>query len=42
MAYYMFVNHGWAPGRILELPFEEKALLAQMISREINNRPGKK
>ena len=26
LAYYMFVNHGWAPGRVAELSPGEKAV----------------
>lgn len=38
LAYYMFVNHGWSPSRILELPQREKALLTQMAIKEIKSR----
>ena len=38
MAYYMFVNHGWAPSKYIELPQRERALLVLFALREIKDR----
>lgn len=39
LAYYMFVNHGWAPGRVTELSPGEKALAVLFALKEIKSRP---
>lgn len=39
LAYYMFVNHGWAPGRVAELSPGEKVLAALFAMKEIKSRP---
>lgn len=38
LAYYMFVNHGWAPHKVAELPFRERVLMLQMADKEIKSR----
>lgn len=37
-AYYMFVNHGWAPSKYDDLPRRERALIAAFALREIKER----
>ena len=37
-AYYCFVNLGWPPSKYEELPFRERALIAEFIRREIESR----
>lgn len=39
LAYYMFVNHGWAPSRVSELPPRERTLVALFALKEIKSRP---
>lgn len=39
LAYYMFVNHGWRPQRVADLPYREKVLMIEMALKEINSRP---
>ena len=39
LAYYMFVNHGWRPQQVLDLPYREKILLTQLALKEIRSRP---
>lgn len=38
LAYYMFVNHGWRPGRVSELSPEEKILMTLFAVKEIRAR----
>lgn len=38
LAYYMFVNHGWRPGRVAELPPEEKVMMTVFALKEIRSR----
>lgn len=38
LAYYMFVNHGWRPQKVCDLPDREKALLTQFAVKEIRSR----
>lgn len=39
LAYYMFVNHGWTPGRVAELSPGEKVLATLFALKEIKSRP---
>ena len=39
LAYYMFVNHGWRPRRVEDLPYREKLLMTQFALKEIHSRP---
>ena len=39
LAYYMFVNHGWAPGQVDVLTDREKVLTTQFALKEIHSRP---
>lgn len=39
LAYYMFANHGWNPGRVSGLPSREKILLTLFALKEIKSRP---
>lgn len=39
LAYYMFVNHGWHPGQVAELPERERVLMLEMALKEIRSRP---
>ena len=39
LAYYMFVNHGWAPGQVDVLTDREKVLMTQFALKEIHARP---
>lgn len=38
MAYYCFVNLGWPPSKYLALPYRERALIAEMVAREVKAR----
>lgn len=38
LAYYMFVNHGWAPHQVAELPLRERVLMIEMMVREAKAR----
>lgn len=42
LAYYMFVNHGWNPGKVPGLPFRERALMFAMAEKEIQSRQKKR
>jgi len=37
----MFVNHGWAPGRVAELTSREKVIATLFAIKEIKDRPKK-
>lgn len=39
LAYYMFVNHGWRPRQVAELPERERVLMLEMALKEIRSRP---
>lgn len=39
LGYYMFVNHGWRPRRVVRLPPREKILLTLFALKEIRSRP---
>lgn len=39
LAYYLFVNHGWAPGRVAALSPGEKVLMTLFALKEIKSRP---
>jgi len=39
LAYYMFVNHGWRPQQVDDLPDREKLLMSQFALKEIHSRP---
>lgn len=39
LAYYMFVNHGWAPSRVSEPLPRERTLVALFALKEIKSRP---
>lgn len=38
LAYYMFVNHGWNPQRVADMPFRERVLMLEMALKEIKSR----
>ncbi len=38
LAYYMFVNHGWRPQQVEDLPFREKLLMTLFALKEIRSR----
>ena len=35
----MFVNHGWRPQQVADLPDREKILMTEMALKEIRSRP---
>lgn len=39
LAYYMFVNHGWRPRQVADLPLREKILMTRFALKEIHSRP---
>ena len=39
LAYYMFVNHGWRPQQVDDLPYREKLLMTEFALKEIRSRP---
>lgn len=38
IAYYCFVNLGWTPSTYANLPFRERALVAEFVVREMESR----
>lgn len=38
LAYYMFVNHGWRPSAVSELPARERVLLELFALKEAQSR----
>lgn len=38
VAYYCFINLGWPPSKYANLPFRERALIAEMVARELRSR----
>jgi len=42
LAYYMFVNHGWRPRQVADLPYRERVLLTQFALKEIRAREAAK
>lgn len=38
IAYYCFVNLGWPPSKYASLPFRERALIGEMVAREVRAR----
>lgn len=41
LAYWMFVNHGWEPSRVINLPRNEIALMLQFARKESKAREKK-
>ena len=38
VAYYCFVNLGWAPSKYVSLPYRERALIAEFAIRDTTRR----
>ena len=38
IAYYCFVNLGWAPSKYVEMPFRERSLIAEFVLRDTKQR----
>lgn len=38
LAYYCFVNRGWAPSQYDALPYREKVLVAEFVHHEVEAR----
>lgn len=38
VAYYCFINRNWTPSQYDNLPYREKVLVAEFVSREVKSR----